>query len=873
MDQRVMECLQGRQGSYILPFFWQHGEEHEVLLQELEAIAKSNVREFCVESRVHERFCQDAWWEDFGFLLREAQKRDMKVWLLDDKRFPTGYANGLTAQYPALRRRGIREEHVDVAGPMRQAAVIVSGRYRPEKEQLLSVCAYRRSAQGDDGLEGEGVDLTGCVHDGLLYWDIPEGMWRIFFIIDTGVVPQVWENYIDMLNPDSCALMIKAVYQPHYDHFSAYFGNTFQGFFSDEPCFANHEGHYYAKVGTPGLTFPWRGELMPRLAGQMGISAGQLQTLLPALWFDCGGQTSYLRQCYMDTITKLYSENFGWMLGNWCRDHGVQYIGHVIEDMNAHMRTGYGAGHYFRALDGQDMAGMDVVLNQLVPGMDAAPHTACIAGGKADPAFFTYTLAKMAASHSHLQPLKKGRAMCEIFGAFGWAEGLPMMKRMADHMLASGINHFVPHAFNPRVPDEDCPPYFYHRGLNPQYPLFGRLMLYMQRVSHVMSGGIHRASVAVLYNAQAEWAGGEYMLFQKPCKELSRGLIDFDIVHEDLLEREDIAVHGGWLQVGEERFGAIIVPYSQYLPYGVLKRLAHLAQQGARVWFVEGLCDRASEGQSIDAFNSAFQVVPLDELVGCLRREGIFEIETQTPCPDLRFYHVHRGESDLYFFYNQSNARAVHTQLKLPNSGDFVWYDAFDNTLSAASAPQGRLTLGLAPGNACVAVFSDEVPAELLHPLPAWMTPAAPDDVVGVLSDARYVISLRPAGAVDFAPYQEEAALFNLASPQGDPRFCGDIRYEMTWQLPEQIPAGRRLLLDLGCVGETAQVFLNGVDCGVRIQAPYCFDISRAVQVGENRLTVQVTNNRGYLERDMFSRFLPLAPVGLLGPVTLRETM
>ena len=210
-----MECLQGRQGSYILPFFWQHGEEHEVLLQELEAIAKSNVREFCVESRVHERFCQDAWWEDFGFLLREAQKRDMKVWLLDDKRFPTGYANGLTAQYPALRRRGIREEHVDVAGPMRQAAVIVSGRYRPEKEQLLSVCAYRRSAQGDDGLEGEGVDLTGCVHDGLLYWDIPEGMWRIFFIIDTGVVPQVWENYIDMLSPDSCALMIKAVYQHH----------------------------------------------------------------------------------------------------------------------------------------------------------------------------------------------------------------------------------------------------------------------------------------------------------------------------------------------------------------------------------------------------------------------------------------------------------------------------------------------------------------------------------------------------------------------------------------------------------------------------------------------------------------------------------
>ena len=38
-----------------------------------------------------------------------------------------------------------------------------------------------------------------------------------------------------------------------------------------------------------------------------------------------------------------------------------------IEDMNAHMRLGYGAGHYFRALEGQDMAGMDIVLGQVNP--------------------------------------------------------------------------------------------------------------------------------------------------------------------------------------------------------------------------------------------------------------------------------------------------------------------------------------------------------------------------------------------------------------------------------------------------------------------------------------------------------------------------
>ena len=36
--------------------------------------------------------------------------------------------------------------------------------------------------------------------------------------------------------------------------------------------------------------------------------------------------------------------------------------------MHAHM--GIGAGHYFHALWGQDMAGIDVVLQQIRPGLD-----------------------------------------------------------------------------------------------------------------------------------------------------------------------------------------------------------------------------------------------------------------------------------------------------------------------------------------------------------------------------------------------------------------------------------------------------------------------------------------------------------------------
>ena len=116
--------------------------------------------------------------------------------------------------------------------------------------------------------------------------------------------------------------------------------------------------------------------------------------------------------------------------------------------------------------------------NQMIPGQHVLDHAAPVAGKIVDPKFFHYTLAKLASSHSHIQPLKKNRAMCELFGAFGWAEGLPMMKYLVDHMLVCGITSFVPHAFSPKYQDADCHPHFYARGTNSQYPLFRELMLY-----------------------------------------------------------------------------------------------------------------------------------------------------------------------------------------------------------------------------------------------------------------------------------------------------------------------------------------------------------------------------------------------------------
>ena len=139
MERQLYECLHGETGSYLLPFLWMHGEPKERLYEEVLAIRNSGIREFCAESRPYESFCKEAWWEDFGFLLRTAKELGMRVWLLDDRKFPTGYANGyLEAPERAhLRKRLIREFQSEMIGPMRRAKLFLNARLRREASELF----------------------------------------------------------------------------------------------------------------------------------------------------------------------------------------------------------------------------------------------------------------------------------------------------------------------------------------------------------------------------------------------------------------------------------------------------------------------------------------------------------------------------------------------------------------------------------------------------------------------------------------------------------------------------------------------------------------------------------------------------------------
>ena len=841
--KRLEEALAGREDSYILPFLWMKGESRPVIREELDRIQECGIREICLESRPHPDFLGDSWWMDLDCIMEEARKRSMRVWVLDDRKFPTGYANGaFVRKYPQLAKVYLAERHMDVVGPASQNAVLIQP-FLGGDGKLLAVLAVERADGGTTALRRESaLDLTDQVRDGFLYLDIPEGQWRIM-VLYTTQKGGGREGYMNLIDSASVRVLLDEVYEPHYERYRQDFGKTFAGFFSDEPELGNVAGYgFQEKLGQGGVRLPWSKELRERLQKSWG---DDWKLELVSLWYETGEGTGAARADYMDAVTLLVKQCFSGQIGAWCEERGVEYIGHVIEDDNAHARLGCGAGHYFREQSAQHRSGIDVVHFQIVPGFDDPVHQ-WIAGDR-DGEFFHYGLAKLGASAAHLDTNKKGRALCEIFGNYGWAFGTAGMKWLADHMLVRGINHFVPHAFSMQYPDPDCPPHFYARGHNPEFPLFAELMRYLNRMCHLLSGGIHIADAAILYHAESEWSGGETMLFQKPGRRLMEHQLDYDVVSVDKLE-EGTADHGR-LRIGEETYACLILPYSERIPDRAAARVIELAKGGVEIFVMDSLPQQTMGGSKLtDEFRSSVCVVSLERLTEKIPA-GIW---TEGSFPHLRLYRYKQKDGLILMVMNESNSRPVETMLHLPGNACGVReYDGMKNSSVFWKTGADGFSLLLEPGQSRLLILTEEEGGQPQ----THRTAARP-------LCSEWKISVKEEGQ-KWTLWRElafGAKLPNINGPDCLPDFCGTIRYE-TEMWFENV-TGRQILY-LPEFGDSAQIWVNEKNPVTLLRSPARADVTEDLITGHNRLRIEITNTPVWKVKDPVSTHLQIGPTGM----------
>ncbi|MCM1221882.1 MAG: hypothetical protein NC548_46165 [Lachnospiraceae bacterium] len=912
MIHSVLKLLDGKGGNYILPFFWQHGEDEDTLRKYMGVIHDCGIGAVCVESRPHPDFCGEKWWKDMDVILEEAKRLDMKVWILDDSHFPTGYANGALKYAPEeLCRQGICYEGITVKGGKRVTVnvdkflkkkndkvsfldvVLSSGKQERvfSGDTLLSITAVRMNGTKKPGSRQEIIDLTSKLRDGKLTWTAPDGLWKLG-LCKLSRNCGAHRNYINMMNPDSCRLLLEHVYEPHFTHYKDEFGTTIAGFFSDEPELGNGKMYSNEPLGAD-QDLPWDGALEPELEKVLGTD---WKNKMPYLWEqECNlAETARIRFAYMDAVTRKVGSAFSGQIGEWCENHGVEYIGHVVEDNNSHARTGGSLGHYFRGLAGMHMAGIDNIGGQVLPHGEDGPDKFMMFQ-KRDGEFYHYVLGKLGSSLAAIDKKKKGRTMCEIFGNYGWSEGLRLERFLADHFMVNGVNRFVPHAFSAKpFPDPDCPPHFYAHGHNPQYRHFRSLMEYMNRVCELIDGGNHIAPVAILYHAEAEWTG-KAMLMQKPARKLLDAQIDFDILPMDVFRDMEDALPGEAghqrssadygrfcshaeldteFRVNTQSYKALVIPCAQFISRTLVSAIEKLLKLGIPVIFVDSLPKGFYEGKgNINSIKDDCLTVPLEELAETLRDKGVPEILLQPSNDRIRYLH-YKKETDVYYFINEGT-EIYKGIIELPQEGEMYAYHAWDNVLEIVekeeSGGKSYVTVELEPLQSLILVFDKADRNRLRKPL-VWAEREG--------SEARFA-GMWKRSICESTAYPKFYGTKQVSLPdrlaEEQPKFSGWVRYENTICLH----GAKRTVLTISDAYEGVEVFVNGKSAGIQVAPTYRFDISKLVREGKNTVVIEVSTtlereraaakNQSVAERMMRNKVL--APTGITGVVRVFEAV
>jgi len=482
----------------VVPFWmWNDKLEKERLSQQLREIKERGMNQAIIHPRLglETPYLSDEWFEMVGFVVEEAKKADMKLWIYDELNWPSGYAGGNVLK----------------------------------KDPELSAKHLAKTSKS---------------------YEVKETSWKPAY--SDG-------KYIDVLNPDATDSFIELVYEEYWKRFKEHFGTTIVGFFTDEP------GMYNNFTDSDPDSIPWTDKL-PHFFERM--NGYPLEQILDYIFETQGHKSLEARVDYWNTISLLYQESYFKKLQKWCHKKGVALIGHILveEDM---VNTAKTQGNFFTAMEYLDFAGYDL-LGQLEP-------KALIA-------------AKLASSASKIFDLYGVTA--ETFGIFGWDLSREEMERVVKWQTDQGLDVLVPHALYYSLREErhsDCPPSLM---ADKYWEWFGEFVKATRK--NLTNKESQKTKVAIYYPIETVWGylspddtteaekvDHAFQIISYTCYNIG---VKFDYIPGNTLTHDNIA-----------NYKVLILPKTEVLPLGVMKKIAKFAKDGGQIVCVGGKPKYASK--------------------------------------------------------------------------------------------------------------------------------------------------------------------------------------------------------------------------------------------------------------------------------------
>jgi len=520
----------------------------------------------------------------FKEFVAEAKKRDMRVWIVDDAGYPSGFSGGkFSSDKPELRMQALT---------LAQRFPVKAGE---TLSQPISANAVAALALGTSGER-----MVVPIADGKIAWTAPtSGAWTVLVVehvfrtsptrSDTNPtgLKDFSQSLEDYINPAATAAYLQFTHQQYFNTMPEEFGKTILGFRGDEPDYS-----------IAGL--PWTPAFFDRFQQEKGYDVrsyvaailaaersgkarpGAAPTPPPVQLTEAERRA---KADYYDVFSQMFRDGFFKPLGQWAAAHGVEYQIHLNHE-EMEMELTHSEGDFLRDMKYVEEPGIDAIWHQI----------------------WTDTVAdfpRLASSAAHVYG--HPRSFTESFAAYRPQPDVTMARYILNEQIVRGVNvmetMFFPSSATALAPPPAKPtteqaaaasmpalPAMRHGGPSPlmRDPAWPALMDYARRLTYVMSMGRPAASVALYLPSSSMWLGDSTSdtAFVSSERMLSERQIDFDIINQDALAEDLIAGQGTLATMSGNQYHTIILPSVAVLTQKELDRLRAFAKGGGRVLFL-----------------------------------------------------------------------------------------------------------------------------------------------------------------------------------------------------------------------------------------------------------------------------------------------
>ena len=704
----------------------------------------------------------------------------------------------------------------------------------------------------------ETIDLTARCSDGVLTWNVPEGNWRIYRF---GASLTGKQNH--PAPPEATGLEVDKLDETAWmDYFRQYMDMYKE---AAGGMVGQHGIQYILTDSYEAEQMTWTPEIAAQFTKRRGYNPVPWYPALTGEIIQSAEKTEQFLFDWRETLGELFAANYD-RINQIAKEYGMK--GRYTESHeNGRVYIG---------------DGMDLKMTAAVP-MSAfwMPGTG---GGSA----LVMAQADIRESASTAHVYGQNIAAAESFTAAGlsgnaWSYYPGNLKTMADIALYSGVTRFVIHESAHQPSDAHKP------GLG--LMIFGQWFNrhdtwapyarywadYLARSCYMLQRGHYVADVLWYYGEDTNIAGIYGLELPEVPEQYS-----YDFINPYGLLNVVYVKDGKLVTPSGMQYKVLVLgDHCQVMSIEVLRKLDQLAREGAVIVGRKpvkpaGMTDCQAEFDRLvaDIWNAGRANVHTTQLSRLLAETVEPDFQYSWPS-QIRFVHRTDGGKEIYWVRNFSEETACPKIVCRDGKGVCTVLNPETGKELQGVYKDG--VLKLEAGQALFLVFDRNGAAK-----PEYIAPKT----TGALAlDGAWNVSFEGLGAPQGSRTFATLASYTESEEEAVKYFSGIATYTNTFTLGKKEKADG-LRIDLGSVGQMADVFINGEHVDFLWKAPYKVDWTGTLKPGRNTIEVRVVNtwpNRligdaqpgaeklTYTTMPFYRADSPLTPSGLMGPVVLEK--